>query len=144
MKMLHTVAALALGAAVTASIAACDKSGSAPAGDKGGPKETTTSSPASANVDMAAAKTVFSERCSACHGASGHGDGPGASALNPKPRAYTDKAWQSSVTDEQIKKTILLGGAAVGKSPIMPASPDLESKPAVVDGLVKLIREFGK
>ena len=40
-------------------------------------------------------------------------------------------------------KTITLGGAAVGKSPIMPASPDLDAKPEVVDGLVKIIRKFG-
>ena len=46
------------------------------------------------------------------------------------------------LTDEQIKKTILYGGAAVGKSPIMPASPDLESKPEVLDGLVKIVRGF--
>jgi hypothetical protein len=47
------------------------------------------------------------------------------------------------VTDEQIKQTILFGGAAVGKSPIMPASPDLESQPAVLDGLIKIVRAFG-
>ena len=50
-----------------------------------------------------------------------------AAALNPKPRNYHDQAWQKSVTDDQIKKAITLGGAAVGKSPIMPASPDLSS-----------------
>jgi mono/diheme cytochrome c family protein len=99
---------------------------------------------ASTQVDTKAAKEIFDARCSACHGTSGRGDGPGAAALNPKPRNYTDKAWQSSVTDEQIKKTILLGGAAVGKSPIMPASPDLDSKPEVVDGLVAIVRGFGK
>ena len=36
-----------------------------------------------------------------------------------------------------------MGGAAVGKSPIMPASPDLDEKPEVVEGLVKLVRKFG-
>ncbi len=93
--------------------------------------------------DLTAAKAVYAERCAACHGASGKGDGAGAAALNPKPRNYTDKAWQTSVTDEQIKKTIVYGGAAVGKSPIMPASPDLDGKPEVVDGLVKVVRSFG-
>lgn len=92
---------------------------------------------------MNAAREIFNSRCSACHGTDGKGDGPGAAALNPKPRNYTDKTWQSSVTDEQIKKTILYGGAAVGKSPIMPASPDLDGKPEVLDGLVKIVRGFG-
>jgi mono/diheme cytochrome c family protein len=104
----------------------------------------TTNSQASAKVDMVKAKEIFDQRCSACHGTSGKGDGPGAATLNPKPRDYTDKAWQGTVTDDQIKKTILLGGAAVGKSPIMPASPDLDGKPEVVDGLVQIVRGFGK
>ena len=48
------------------------------------------------------------------------------------------------MTDEQIRKTIVMGGAAVGKSPMMPASPDLDSKPEVVEGLVKIVRKFGR
>jgi mono/diheme cytochrome c family protein len=100
--------------------------------------------PAVAAAPVAAVdpKEVFTSRCATCHGASGHGDGPAAAALNPKPRNYTDGAWQKSVTDDQIRKTILYGGAAVGKSPVMPASPDLESKPEVLDGLIKLVRAF--
>jgi hypothetical protein len=86
-------------------------------------------------------QTMFTQRCSPCHGESGHGDGPGSAALNPKPRNYTDAAWQKSVTDEQIKKTILYGGAAVGKSPLMPANPDLDGKPEL-DGLVAKVRSF--
>jgi mono/diheme cytochrome c family protein len=85
---------------------------------------------------------MFHARCIVCHGEKGMGDGPGAAALNPKPRNYTDGTWQAKVTDEQIKNTIMYGGAAVGKSPIMPASPDLQSKPEVVDELVKIVRSF--
>ena len=47
------------------------------------------------------------------------------------------------MTDEQLRKTITMGGAAVGKSLIMPASPDLDEKPEIVEGLVKLVRKFG-
>lgn len=145
MKTLHLAATLAI--AALAAIA-CDKgsSGSGPSAtaEKGGSTETTSAAGGGAGkVDVNAAREVFNARCSACHGTSGHGDGPGAAALNPKPRNYTDKSWQASVTDEQIKKTILYGGAAVGKSPIMPASPDLDAKPEVVDGLVKIVRGFG-
>jgi hypothetical protein len=77
-----------------------------------------------------------------CHGESGKGDGPAAAALTPKPRDYTDATWQKSVTDDQIRKAITGGGAAVGKSPLMPGQPDLSSNPAALDGLVKLIRGF--
>lgn len=96
-----------------------------------------------APVNMGEAKEMFNSRCAPCHGTNGKGDGPGAAALNPKPRDYTDATWQKSVTDDQLRKTIVMGGAAVGKSPIMPASPDLESKPEVVNGLVKIVRDFG-
>jgi mono/diheme cytochrome c family protein len=88
-------------------------------------------------------KEVFKTRCVTCHGESGHGDGPASAALSPKPRNYTDAAWQKSVRDDDIKKVISQGGAAVGKSPLMPAQPDLAQNPAVLDGLVKIIRAFG-
>ena len=122
---------------------ACSKPDS---GSSGG-GATTASKPAAAATTAAAAgqdpKEVYKSRCSPCHGDSGKGDGPGAAALTPKPRNYTDKAWQASVKDEDIKKTILYGGAAVGKSPAMPANPDLDGKPEL-DGLVKVVRDFGK
>jgi mono/diheme cytochrome c family protein len=89
------------------------------------------------------AKKMFETTCSPCHGTTGKGDGPAAAALNPKPRAYGDKAWQASVTDEQLKKTIKEGGAAVGKSASMPPVPP-DTKPEVIDGLVKIIRGFNK
>lgn len=91
-----------------------------------------------------AAKTMFQSKCVVCHGSSGVGDGPGAAALNPKPRAFADGAWQTSVTDDQIENTILMGGAAVGKSPAMPGNPDLQAKPEVVKELVKIVRGFKK
>jgi len=91
-----------------------------------------------------AAKTLFQSKCVVCHGSVGIGDGPGAAALNPKPRAFADATWQASVADEQIGNTILMGGPAVGKSPAMPGNPDLQSKPEVVKELVKIVRAFKK
>lgn len=96
--------------------------------------------PATANAE---AREAFKARCATCHGERGLGDGPASVSLTPKPRNYTDKAWQKSVTDEQIKKTIVYGGAAVGKSPLMPSHPDLDGKP-VLSGIVAVIRDFGK
>jgi mono/diheme cytochrome c family protein len=91
-----------------------------------------------------AAKTLFQTKCVVCHGSVGIGDGPGAAALTPKPRAFADATWQASVADEQIENTIVMGGAAVGKSPAMPGNPDLQSKPEVVKELVKIVRAFKK
>jgi mono/diheme cytochrome c family protein len=90
------------------------------------------------------ARRTFQTICATCHGPGGKGDGQAAAALNPKPRNYTDKAWQASVTDDDLKKIILQGGGAVGKSPVMPAQPQLANQPEVVDELVKIIRGFGK
>jgi mono/diheme cytochrome c family protein len=101
----------------------------------------TTATTAQNNEPAADTEELFKTRCAPCHGESGKGDGPGAAALNPKPRNYTDVAWQGKVTDEDIKKTILYGGAAVGKSAAMPANPDLEDKPEL-DALVKKVRSF--
>jgi len=90
------------------------------------------------------AKAVFKTKCVVCHGDHGAGDGLGAAALVPKPRAFADAEWQAGVTDEHIKKIILEGGPAVGKSPAMPPNPDLKGKDEVVSALVKLIRDFKK
>ena len=89
---------------------------------------------------VAAAKDIYTNRCTVCHGVTGKGDGDGSAALDPKPRDFTSAEWQSSVTDEHLKKIIVYGGIAVQKAPTMPANPDLDAKPEVVAELVKLIR----
>lgn len=88
----------------------------------------------------AEAKAVYENRCATCHGEAGRGDGPAARALAVKPRDYTDAAWQAATSDAQIRATIVGGGAAVGKSAVMPSNKDLD--PAVVDALVRQVRSF--
>ena len=88
------------------------------------------------------ANEVFQSICVTCHGSNGHGDGPGAAACDPKPRTFADATWQASVNDEHIMKTITLGGAAVGKSPQMPAQPQLKGKTELLQHLVAIVRGF--
>lgn len=88
------------------------------------------------------ARKLFNTKCVVCHGDHGAGDGPGAAALNPKPRAFGDPMWQANVTDDQIKKTIVGGGAAVGKSAAMSANPELADKADELTALVKIVRDF--
>lgn len=95
--------------------------------------------PAAAKAE---ADTVWTQRCSTCHGAGGKGDGAAAAALTPKPRDFTLATWQSSVTDEHIEKTIVEGGQAVGLSMLMVANPDLASKPDVVKALREHVRSL--
>lgn len=96
--------------------------------------------PAAATAE---AETVWQQRCSTCHGATGKGDGAAAAALNPKPRDFTLASWQASVTDEHIEKTIVEGGQAVGLSMLMVGNPDLASKPDVVKALRAHVRSLG-
>lgn len=127
------------------ALAGCNKNESkeaAQAPAPAAPAPAATPTPTSEPTTPLTAESVFHTRCATCHGESGHGDGPAAAALNPKPRNYTDPEWQKSVTDEQLKKTIVGGGVAVGKSPLMVPNPDLAGKDEVLDGLVKIIRGF--
>ena len=71
-------------------------------------------------ADAEEGKKLYGQYCASCHGQSGKGDGPAAAALNPKPRDHTDKAYMSSLTDDDMLKVIKNGGASVGKSPLMP------------------------
>ena len=121
----------------TAAVAACGGY-TPPANANGAPSKHT----AAASAGAKEAKEIFASLCFTCHGLTGHGDGPGASTLNPKPRTFADVAWQDSVTDEHIAKTIVYGGAAVGKSPVMVANPQLKGKTEVVASLVKIVRDF--
>lgn len=88
------------------------------------------------------AEEIFRQKCTVCHGTTGHADGPGAAALNPKPQVFVDAAWQAKVTDDELTKAILGGGVAVGRTPGMPANPDLQTKPEVVAELVKIVRKY--
>jgi len=125
-------------------------SSSEPANNAAGSKGKAAKSKAAASASgipasaVAEAKSIYSTRCATCHGATGRGDGPGSTNLDPKPRDYSNAEWQKSVTDEDIEKTIVYGGAAVGKSPVMVANPDLSNKPDVVKGLREMVRSFGK
>lgn len=98
--------------------------------------------PVAASGGAKEARALFDSLCFTCHGTSGHGDGPGAAALDPKPRSFADAVWQDSVTDEHISKVIVFGGAAVGKSPMMPAQPQLKGQTDTLAGLVKIVRDF--
>lgn len=104
----------------------------------------TASSGATAAGGPNDAKSYFAMKCVVCHGANGMGDGPGGAALNPKPRNLTEAAWQDSVKDDELRKAILEGGAAVGKSAAMPPNPDLKVKPELLDALVKHVRSLKK
>lgn len=90
----------------------------------------------------AMARDLFAVRCAMCHGDCGAGDGPGGVALKPPPRDFGDPTWQAATTDEHIRKAIVEGGAAVGKSATMPANPDLAAEQDLLKELILYVRGF--
>jgi cytochrome c5 len=129
------------GVALIAMLACCNENRET-AGDKtvGTGHATVTARAPLAPADEA--KDIADSRCAMCHGKSGKGDGPNGMTLSPKPQDLSMRDWQKSVSDAQVRSVILKGGGAVGKSPLMPGNPDLESKPAVLDELVKIVRGY--
>lgn len=95
-------------------------------------------------ADHAEAREVYQASCITCHGPNGTGDGLGAAGLPTKPANFTDAAWQTTVSDDEIARAIVGGGAVVRRSPLMPANPTLASKPGVVAALREMIRGFAK
>lgn len=88
------------------------------------------------------AAALYLERCSSCHGEAGRGDGLAGRSLDPRPRDFSDSAWQAAVADDRIRLVIRSGGAAAGLSPSMAAHGDLSD--AELDALVAHIRTLGR
>lgn len=78
-------------------------------------------------------KEEYEKNCGICHGSGGKGDGPGAAALNPKPKSLVDKAIQAQTDGELFWK--ITNGRGV-----MPAWKHLEEKDRW--GLVHYIRSL--
>jgi mono/diheme cytochrome c family protein len=70
-----------------------------------------------ASVDRG--KLIYKEYCSQCHGASGKGDGPAASGLEPKPAVHANMAFDK-LPMEYLYNVVNHGGRSVGKSTSMP------------------------
>ncbi len=83
---------------------------------------------------------MYVARCQGCHGVSGAGDGPVGRLLKPKAQAFGDALWQARVTDDELRHTIVLGGAATKKAATMPPAKDLA--PEAVDALVAFVRSL--
>lgn len=71
-------------------------------------------------ADLAKGKSTFTSFCASCHGPTGKGDGPAAAGLNPKPRDLSDPKVAGKLTDKYLTDIISKGGAALGKSGLMP------------------------
>jgi mono/diheme cytochrome c family protein len=136
--------------ALVATLVACAPGNGSPHALKQSPatsSSATTFTPSPGSMPagvLGEARQIFSMRCSPCHGAEGRGDGPASAALTPHPRNFNDADWQKQSSDDHIMKIIQYGGVAVGRSPAMPANPDLGEKPEVVAALKDHIRSLAR
>jgi mono/diheme cytochrome c family protein len=72
---------------------------------------------ASTPEQVEAGKSLFSVNCASCHGMGGKGDGPAASALNPKPRDFTAGYWRYGGGTARIVQTITTGSPGTAMAP---------------------------
>jgi high-affinity iron transporter len=121
-------AGIALAASQSSTIARADKP--APA-----------ARPAPDSTTIAAGHVLFVKYCQLCHGPTGHGDGPGSVALNPKPRNFTQPSQFRSKNDDEVFQVISKGGAARKLSAAMPPW-GTTLKPAQIWQLIAFVRTF--
>lgn len=62
-----------------------------------------------APIDLAAGKRLYDATCAQCHGAGGHGDGPQAALLNPKPAPIGDPKLVAGVTPAIMYRIVSVG-----------------------------------
>ena len=105
------------------------------------PAEAPAAAPPAADAE---ARELYASTCVSCHGPGGRGDGLAAAGLPARPASFSDPAWQKRISDQEIERAIVGGGAAVGKSPLMPPNPALAAKPQVVVALRTMIRGFAQ
>ena len=81
---------------------------------------------------------LYAEKCAACHGDTGKGDGPAGQAMQPPPQPFSSALKGKS--DSWIATVITKGGPAVGMTPAMPPHPTLSDQQ--VKALIQYIREL--
>ncbi|MGH7313314.1 MAG: cytochrome c3 family protein [Candidatus Rokuibacteriota bacterium] len=70
--------------------------------------------------DAGTGRVLYVRTCAPCHGESGQGDGPSATAFATKPSDLTDGRLMNPLPDEFLMNVIMNGGPAEGLAPTMP------------------------
>ena len=86
---------------------------------------------------IAKGQSMYKTTCAPCHGEGGHGDGPAGKIFKPRPQDHTDAKYMDTITDDDMAKTIQMGGALKGK-PAMPSHPAIRGES--MEALVAYVR----
>jgi mono/diheme cytochrome c family protein len=89
---------------------------------------------------ISAGESLYQANCSSCHGATGEGDGPAASGLNPKPKNLAQG--QTSMEDSYLYWRIAEGGLMEPFNSVMPAWRGLLEEEQIWQ-IITYIRTFG-
>ena len=84
-----------------------------------------------------AGRVVYEQRCAACHGASGAGDGPAAAAMEPHPRNLRDADFWRGRTVSQLRQVVRDGKPGTLMAPFGGALSDAE-----IDAVVAFLQSF--
>jgi mono/diheme cytochrome c family protein len=98
-----------------------------PSGGETGTATPQVATSAATEPSLEVGKQVYMARCAICHGEGGKGDGPAGKVLNPPPRDHTNKAYMSTLTDDQILETIRNGKSAMPPHKELLTQVELES-----------------
>jgi len=94
--------------------------------------------------DAKAGKELHVKHCQRCHGEQGKGDGPAMKAVKTvKLTDWTNREEMAKYSDQDLYKITAEGGAALGKSKLMPAYKGKLKEKEIWD-LVAFIRSLAK
>ncbi len=88
---------------------------------------------------LAKGQGLYKATCVPCHGERGKGDGPASKIFKPPPQDHTDPKYMDTITDEDMGKTIQMGGAMKGK-PSMPSNPQIRGEE--LEALIAYVRSL--
>jgi len=82
-------------------------------------------------------RVVYEQRCAACHGSAGAGDGPAAAAMEPHPRNLRDPDFWRDRTAAQLRQVVRDGKPGTLMAPFAGVLSDAE-----IDAVVAFVQSF--
>ena len=114
---------------------ACRSDAASPASDKKAAKPVITA------AMLEKGRAIYISTCAPCHGNEGKGDGPASRIYKPPPRDHTNALYMNTITDEDMGRTIQMGGALKGM-PLMPSHPQIRGED--LNALVGFVRSLSQ